>query len=532
MIASSFVIRITIVASLRDGTESEDELRSWAGRALGRGLIERGESESRPFLTPMTAADHSLAGRILVVDDERNIRRTLRMVLEGEGSTVIEAATGEEALAALENPGTPIEVVVMDVKMPGLSGMEVLEKLSARGDGAPLLPVIMISGHATFDDAIKATRLGAFDFCEKPLVRDRVIVSVRNALRQFAADEQLRTLRRRIRGEIIGESEAMRQLLSQVSRVGPTRARVLITGESGSGKELVARAVHEASDRNNGPFVKVNCAAIPRELIESELFGHERGAFTGATSQKKGLFELADGGTIFLDEIGDMALGAQAKVLRVLQSGELMRVGGDRLIQVDVRVLAATHRNLQEQVQAGEFREDLYFRLNVVPLPVPALRERREDVEMLARHFIDQACSENGLAIKRLSVEARDALVAYDWPGNVRELRNVIERMVILSDGDLELQDVPNEIRGSIENEANDGTELFGQSEPLLQALSAGALPEGLTLRDFREAVERSFIRARLFEHGWNVSRTAESLGIERTHLHKKMKLLGIQRGR
>ncbi len=471
-------------------------------------------------------ADTSLAGRILVVDDERNIRRTLRMVLEGEGATVLEAATGEEALAALDHQaGGPIQVVIMDVMMPGLSGLEVLERLSERGEGRPAIPIILISGHATVDDAVKATRLGAFDFFEKPLARDRVIVSVRNALRQYDADAELHSLRTRIRGEIIGESEPMRDLLAQVSKVGPTKARVLITGESGTGKELVARAIHEASDRRGKPFVKVNCAAIPRELIESELFGHERGAFTGATSQKKGLFEVADGGTIFLDEVGDMALGAQAKVLRVLQSGELMRVGGSKLTLVDVRVLAATHRNLHELSQQGEFREDLYFRLNVVPLRVPALRERRDDIPLLARYFVDQACAENGLAVRRLSDAAQSALVAYDWPGNVRELRNVMERMVILSDDDLDLDDVPPEIRGAHEDLAGDdvGSDFLG--------LPGGAPPDGMTLRDFREAVERAFIRRRLVELGWNVSKTAESLGIERTHLHKKMKLLGIQRG-
>jgi two-component system nitrogen regulation response regulator NtrX len=474
----------------------------------------------------MTAADTSLAGRLLVVDDERNIRRTLRMVLEGEGATVLEAATGEEALASLEHEGGgPIQVVIMDVMMPGLSGLEVLERLSARGDGRPAIPIIMISGHATVDDAVKATRLGAFDFFEKPLARDRVIVSVRNALRQFEADAELRSLRTRIRGEIIGESEPMRDLLAQVTKVGSTRARVLVTGESGTGKELVARAIHEASDRRGKPFVKVNCAAIPRELIESELFGHERGAFTGATSMKLGLFEVAHEGTIFLDEIGDMALGAQAKVLRVLQSGELMRVGGSKLHHVDVRVLAATHRNLHELSQHGEFREDLFFRLNVVPLRVPSLRERKEDIPLLARYFVDQACAENGLAMRRMSDAAQAALIAYDWPGNVRELRNVMERMVILSDDDLDIQDVPPEIRGAQEESAGE------DFDSTLVGITAGTPPEGMTLRDFREAVERAFIRRRLVELGWNVSRTAESLGIERTHLHKKMRLLGIQRG-
>ncbi len=475
----------------------------------------------------VTHVDGSLAGRILVVDDERNIRRMLRMVLEGEGATVLEAATGEEALAELERRDPPVQVVVMDVLMPGLSGLEVLERLSQRANGRPAVPVIMISGHATVEDAVKATRLGAFDFFEKPLARDRVIVSVRNALRQYEADERVRTLRARIRGEIIGESPVMQELLHQVAKIGPTRARVLITGESGSGKELVARAIHEASDRRDKPFVKVNCAAIPKELIESELFGHERGAFTGAHSQKKGLFEVADAGTIFLDEIGDMAPGAQAKVLRVLQSGELMRVGGRRLVNVDVRVLAATHRNLQELVSTGEFREDLYFRLNVVPLEVPPLRDRVEDIELLARRFIDEACRENGLAPKRLSPEASRALAAYAWPGNVRELRNVIERMVILSDGDLELADVPTDIRVD-----DPGSETDTDRSDLL-ALSewtAGKPPEGMSLREFREAVERAFILKRLHALGWNVSKTAESLGVERTHLHKKIKLLGIQR--
>jgi DNA-binding NtrC family response regulator len=466
----------------------------------------------------------ALQGRILVADDERNIRRTLRMVLEGEGAEVLEAATGEEALAVLAEADPPVHVLVMDVLMPQLTGLEVLERLAGAQDGKPPLPVILISGHASVEDAVRATRLGAFDFFEKPLQRDRVIVSVRNALRQYDADRQVHSLRARIRGEIIGESPATKSLLASIAKVGRTRARVLITGESGSGKELVARAVHEASERREAAFVKVNCAAIPRELIESELFGHERGAFTGAMAQKKGLFEVADGGTIFLDEIGDMALGAQAKVLRVLQSGELMRVGGSKLIEVDVRVLAATHRNLQELVAAGEFREDLYFRLNVVPIVVPPLRERLLDLELLARHFIDDACRENGLAGKRLAAEALAALQTHGWPGNVRELRNVIERMVILSDGDLEIHDVPNELRGAPE-EVSD--EVLG---PLVD-LSSGNLPPELSLRDFREAVERAFITQRLRELSWNVSKTAESLGIERTHLHKKMKLLGIQRG-
>jgi two-component system nitrogen regulation response regulator NtrX len=329
-------------------------------------------------------ATAGLAGTILVIDDERNIRRTLRMVLEGEGATVLDAETAEQGLALIEASvagkaaGEPaIQVVMADVLLPGMSGLQLLEKLSVMGGGVPPLPVILISGHATVSDAVRATRLGAFDFFEKPLARDRVVVSVRNALRHHAAEEELRGLRAKVvRHELIGESKPMQELLRQVTKVGATRARVLIEGESGTGKELVARAIHEASERRDKPFIKVNCAAIPKELIESELFGHERGAFTGATGQKKGLFELAHGGTLFLDEIGDMDLNAQSKVLRVLQSGELMRVGGEKPIKVEVRVLAATHRNLKEQVQTGEFREDLYFRLAVVPITVPPLRDR------------------------------------------------------------------------------------------------------------------------------------------------------------
>lgn len=473
------------------------------------------------------ASDTGLHGRVLVVDDERNIRRTVRMVLEGEGAEVLEAATGEQALGEIQGAEPPVEVVIMDVMMPGISGLTVLERLAPADGGAPATPVIMISGHATVEDAVKATRLGAFDFFEKPLERDRVIVSVRNALRQFRADQKLHQLRRRIRGEIIGDSEPMRTLLAQISKVGRSKARVLINGESGSGKELVARAIHEASDRADGSFVKVNCAAIPRELIESELFGHERGAFTGATTQKKGLFEVADGGTIFLDEIGDMSVGAQAKVLRVLQSGEIMRVGGSRQETVDVRVLAATHKNLQELAGRGEFREDLYFRLAVVPILVPPLRDRKDDIPALCRHFVDQTCDENGLTTKRLADDAQAALIEHPWPGNVRELRNVIERMVILSDGDLVLDDVPIEIRGAsaAEEEEEDAAGGF------LVDLGDGKAPDGMSLREFREAVERGFILRRLEEHGWNVSRTAATLGIERTHLHKKMKVMGIQRG-
>lgn len=461
---------------------------------------------------------------MLVVDDERNIRRALKMILQGEGAEVLEAETAEQALEIVARDRA--EVLVMDVRLPGMSGIEALERLSRDGRG-PAMPVILISGHATVSDAVLATRLGAFDFFEKPLERDRVIVGVRNALRHAQSDRKVRALESRVHGELVAQSDVMKTLLGQVVKVGPTKARVLITGESGTGKELIARAVHAASDRQQGPFVKVNCAAIPGELIESELFGHERGAFTGATAQKKGLFEVADGGTILLDEIGDMDLDAQAKVLRVLQSGEMMRVGGQAGIQVDVRVLAATHKNLTELVSEGAFREDLYFRLAVVPLVVPPLRDRPDDIGLLVEHFIEMTCEENGVNLKQIDDAARKAMQHYSWPGNVRELRNAVERMVVLSEGDLTLEDVPPEV-SKVQSEAGDG-QRGPFDDAMLETLFESK--SDVTLRELREAVERLYILKRLREHKWNVSRTAQVLGVERTHLHRKMRALDITRG-
>ncbi len=463
----------------------------------------------------MPPSDAPLSGRVLVVDDERNIRRALRMLLEGEGVVVEEAETAETALARLRDD-PPIETVIMDVRLPGMDGIAAMQKMAA-SDGALPCPVIMISGHASLEEAVRATHLGSFDFFEKPLDRARVLVSVRNALRQYAAERELARLRAQVRRALVGESPALRALLEQIEKVGPTRARVLITGESGTGKELVARAIHESSQRCDGPFVKVNCAAIPAHLIESELFGHEKGAFTGAVAPKKGLFEVADGGTLLLDEVGDMAPEAQAKVLRALQSGEILRVGGRRPRQVDVRVLAATHRDLAALVAEGAFREDLYFRLAVVPIEVPPLRARREDIPVLVRHFIDQVCLDNGFSPKPIEDDALAALCAHDWPGNVRQLRNVVERMVILSDDTIRLEDVPPEVRGA------------AAAVPAGAAPAAWLAPE-LTLREARERAERAVILDRLERLDWNVSRTAESLGVERSHLHKKMRTLGIQR--
>ncbi len=463
-----------------------------------------------------------MAASVFIVDDEKNIRRTVRMVLEGEGFAVEEASTGEEALARL--PEVAPDVVLLDVQLPGVSGLEVLESLVKTTAAATRPSVIMISGHGTLQDAVRAVKSGAYDFLDKPLDRDRLIVTLRNALERRAMALEVEGLRALTEGrwEMVGRSAGMGALFAQITKVAPTRTRVLITGESGTGKELIARAVHRESPLRDKPFVKVNCAAIPPELIESELFGHERGAFTGASQRKKGLFEQADGGTIFLDEIGDMSLSAQAKVLRVLQSGEFTRVGGEQTLRVDVRVLAATNRDLQAGVASGQFREDLFFRLNVVPLKAPPLRERSEDVPLLARSFVEQICRENGLRTKPISAEALEILAQYPWPGNVRELRNVIERLVILSEEAIGVGDLPEEIMIEAVRPQSPPPNITGLELP----------PEArdLPLRDFRDLMEKQYIKAKLEDNAWNISRTATLLGIERTNLHKKMRALGLNR--
>src|SRR3954470_20015177 len=458
---------------------------------------------------------------IFIVDDEKNIRRTVRMVLEGEGFGVEEASSGEEALARL--PEVAADVMLLDVQLPGISGLDTIERIAKLKNQESQPTIIMISGHATLADAVRATKAGAYDLIEKPLDRERLMVALRNALERRAMAREVQGLRALAdeRSEMVGRSQAMMALQAQIAKVAPTRTRVLITGESGTGKELVARAIHRASAISDKPLVKVNCAAIPKELIESELFGHERGAFTGATARKRGLFEMADGGTIFLDEIGDMVSSAQAKVLRVLQSGEFTRVGGEQTLKADVRVLAATNRDLQAAVASGQFREDLYFRLAVVPLRAPALRERADDIPLLCGSFVEQICRENGLKVKTITPEALEILSAYQWPGNVRELRNVIERLVILSDEGIGVGDLPEEIVAE------------ASRRPALEVQAAVDLPkeaQNLPLRDLRDLVERQYIRAKLDENGWNISRTAQVLGIERTNLHKKMRALGISR--
>ena len=448
------------------------------------------------------------AATILIVDDEPNILTTLRRALELEDYRVDVAPSGSAALERVKRE-TP-ELVLLDVAMPGLDGLEVLGRL--RTDH-PELPVVMMSGHSTIETAVQATKLGAFDFVEKPISTEKLLITLANALRLTRLREENDDLRRRAgdAGAMVGHGPAMRQILETIRKTAPTSGRVLITGPNGTGKELVARALHEGSRRSAGPFVKVNCAAIPQDLIESELFGHEKGAFTGATALRRGRFEQASGGTLFLDEIGDMSLGAQAKVLRVLQEGELERVGGSETIAVDVRVIAATNKDLPAEIRAGRFREDLYYRLNVVPIEVPPLRARREDLPALVASFLTQACALHGKRPKTISQGALSLLMQHDWPGNVRELRNTVERLVILT-----------------EHDAIDEADVQGVL-PQVKAVR-GRYQPGVALRDLMATAERELILAALEEHGGNVAKAASALQLERSHLYKKLRALGIER--
>ena len=463
-----------------------------------------------------------MVATILVVDDEKNIRRTLRMVLEGSGFHTLEAGSAEDALQQLDT--NDIDLVILDVRLPKMSGIEALSKIRSKPETRKL-PVLMVSGHASVAEAVQAVQLGATDFFEKPLDRDRVLVTVRNALQTWQLQRELQQLRADVehRYEMIGESPVMGALFAQLEKVAPTNGRVLISGESGTGKELIARAIHRLIPRADKPFIKVNCAAIPSELIESELFGYERGAFTGAQGRKRGMFELANEGTLFLDEIGDMSASAQAKVLRALQSGEISRVGSEKAIAVDVRVLAATNKDLELEVQEGRFREDLFFRLNVVPIVSPPLRERHSDIPLLAQGFLRDFCLENGLRNKPIDGDVLSALAERPWPGNVRELRNVVERMAILSGDRITLDDLPEE-----------GVLSQGRRESASPSDFPSSVDEGgerLTLREYRGRAEKEYILSTLDEVGWNISRAATILGVERTNLHKKMRSYGIRRG-
>ena len=442
--------------------------------------------------------------KILIIDDEASIRSTLSGILEDEGHKTVLCESGEEAITHFARD--EFDLAVLDLWLPGIDGLSVLERLS--GSGAP--PVIVISGHGNIDTAVRATRLGAYDFLEKPLSLERVLLTVNHALADRKLREQVRDLKRHFTLEelLIGDSDAMKKLDQQIRSAAPTATRVLITGENGSGKEIVARTLHRLSSRAEQPFIDVNCAAIPEELIESELFGHRKGAFTGAIDDRKGKFELADGGTLFLDEIGDMSLKTQAKVLRVLQEQTFQRVGGQQTIKVDVRVIAATNKELEAEINAGNFRSDLYYRLNVIPIEVPPLRTRGNDVALLAEHFLRRFAAEAGVTRKKLSAGAATKLKLYHWPGNVRELRNVIERLAILLPGDtIEAEDV----------------ELGARAETPV------AIDPKLTLKEARDEFEKQYILGRLREFAGNVSRTADALGVERSNLYRKLHAYGIR---
>lgn len=449
--------------------------------------------------------------RILVIDDEPGIRHALSQLLEYEGYEVHTAGGGSEGLALYEK--VKPNLVFLDVKMAGIDGLEVLKRLRVLD---PAAMVVMISGHATIQTAVEATQLGAYDILEKPLDTDRVLVLLRNALVQRNLSEENERLRETIesRYEIVGRSYAIRALLERIDKVANTPARVLITGENGTGKELVARAIHRGSSRAKKPFVEVNCAAIPSELIESELFGHMKGSFTGAIADRAGKFEQANGGTLFLDEIGDMSLSAQAKVLRVLQDGVVTRIGGSKPVQVDVRVLAATNKDVEAEIAAGRFREDLYYRLNVVPITVPPLRERREDVELLAVYFLQQLAIRDGMPARGITDEALHRLADLEWAGNVRELRNTIERLVILASGTT--------------IGASEIDRLVGRRA--VEPAGLGALIDCQTFEEFKQAAERAFLLAKLRAFDWNVSETARALDMPRSNLYKKIERYTLTR--
>ncbi len=450
---------------------------------------------------------------VLIVDDEPNNLVTLSRALGLAGYTVETAAGGREALERIAE--LPVDLVLMDVKMPDLDGLTVLERSR---ETRPDLPVVLMTGHGSYEIAKQAVKLGAKDFLDKPIEKDRLLVTVRNALALRSLELENAELRRAAGvgpagADLVGAGPAMARLRELVRRAAPSEGRVLVTGENGTGKELVARAIHEQSRRADRPFVKLNCAAVPAELIESELFGHERGAFTGAATARRGKFELADGGTLLLDEVGDMQPAMQAKVLRVLQEGEFERVGGSVTVRTDARVIAATNKDLAAEVTAGRFREDLYYRLNVVPIHVPALRDRREDVPDLAVRFLAEACARNGRRPMTFAREALAALQVHDYPGNVRELRNLVERMAILSDG------------------PTVGADEVAAALPGARRPRVDRFREGVGFHAAVEEAEREVILGALAAHGENIAETARVLGLERSHLYKKMRALGIRRG-
>ncbi len=456
-----------------------------------------------------------MADSILVVDDEPAILNSLTKILEDEGYQVQVAKSGAEALKLISTD-LP-DLVLLDIWMPEMDGLETLKRMR---ELLPRLQVMMMSGHGSIETAVKAVKLGAYDYIEKPLSLENVTLRVRHALDQHRLAEENLSLRTQVerRFELVGRSPVMQRLRQLVTTAGPTTGRVLISGDNGTGKELVARAIHMQSPRRDRPFVAVNCAAIPETLIESELFGHERGAFSGATQMKRGQFEQANGGTLFLDEIGDMSPNTQSKVLRALQEQQFHRVGGTKLLKVDVRVIAASNKNLAKEIEKGTFRDDLFYRLNVLPIEVPALRERKEDIPLLVHHFLRLHAEEQGLKAKDISPDALETLQRYDWPGNIRELRNLVERLMIMVSGSvIEATDVTQFL------ESRPGSPAVAPVNP-----SMASKPYD-SLREARNAFERDYIARKLRENNWNVSRTADDLKIERSHLHRKIKMLSIE---
>lgn len=446
--------------------------------------------------------------RILICDDEPAIRKSLTEILEDEQYVVEGVATGEALLERLSHDAQRVDAVFLDVWLPGMDGVDTLARLRESGH---TVPVIVISGHATLDNAVRATRLGAFDFLEKPLNLDKVVLTLANALRQSRLERRERHLSAQLPPtDMVGKSEVIRTLREEIALAAPSTGRVLIFGESGSGKELAARMIHRLSHRRDEPFVEMNCAAIPSELIESELFGHVKGSFTGAIDNRKGTFEQADQGTLFLDEIGDMAVATQAKVLRVLQEQRFQRIGGVRTIQVDVRVIAATNQDLLKAIEEGRFRKDLYYRLNVIPIEVPPLRARREDIPLLCQYFAAGFARSFGRGPIRFTPEALQVMMDHAWPGNVRELKNVVERlMIMVKKEEIAPADLPGHMQGQPSHDT-----WFRDFDSLKEA---------------REHFERRFIEFKLKQFGGNISRTSEALQLERSNLHRKIKQLGIQ---
>jgi two-component system nitrogen regulation response regulator NtrX len=450
-----------------------------------------------------------VAARILLIDDDAGIRDSMRMPLEYEGYEYLQAATAEEGISLVQRESP--DIVFLDIKMPGMDGMEALTRIKAIDDS---VPVVMISAHGTTSTAFEASKRGAIDFIEKPFGAERLLVTIRNQLDRTRLIDENRSLKRaaEVRHQMVGESLGLRQVWDAIKRAAPTNATVLLLGESGVGKELVARAIHRNSLRARERFIQVNCAAIPEELIESELFGHEKGSFTGATEKQIGKFEQADRGTIFLDEVGDMSPKTQAKVLRVLQEGEVERLGSARTIKVDVRVIAATNKDLEQEIEKGTFREDLYFRLSVIPIVVPPLRARREDIPPLVRHFADLFSRDNNRRPQRFTPAALEYLQKARWKGNVRELKNTVERLIIMTPGEtVDVDDLRDAVRLEAKAPGSDN-----EKEP-----------PG-TLREFKESAERAFLVGKLRENNWNISKTAEVIGTPRSNLYKKLEQYGI----